>query len=136
MESLYQNKIAFLNEKPKNLFLISLSLMVFLLITSILSFKIEVYDHYLTRGYVDCSEHCKVIVVVPTNINIQKIKLNNKYIKPNILSKTIEIDEENVVSYYLYHLSNDYDFADKEIVDFNFCYNKQRILKKFINSIF
>lgn len=136
MENLYQNKKAFLDEKPKKLFFISLSFIVFIIFILIISLKVDVYDHYLTKGYVDCSDACKVIVAVPTNIDIKKIKVNNKYLKLNILSKTIEIDEENVISYYLYNFFNDYGFEDKEILDFNFYYNKQRILKKFINSIF
>ena len=75
-------------------------------------------------------------MAIPTNIDIQKIKFNNKYIKPNILSKTIEIDEKNVISYYLYNFANTYGLEDKEIVELNFCYNKQRLLKKIINSVF
>ena len=136
MENLFQNKQAFLRKKPKNLFLVSVVLIIILLIILVISLKVEVYDHYLTRGYVNCSENCKIIVVVPTNIDIQKIKYNNKYIEPNILSKTIQIDEENVSSYYLYNFANIDGLEDKEIIEFNFCYNKQRLLKKFINSIF
>lgn len=136
MEKLYQNKIAFLKEKPKKLFLVSLFLMLFLIVILFISLKVEVYDHYLTRGYVDCEESCKVIVVVPTDVIFQKIKFKNKDWNPDILSKTIEIDEENVISYYLYNLSNEIGFQDKEIVELNFYYNKQRILKKFIEKIF
>ena len=136
METLFQNKQAFLRKKPKNLFLVTIMLIIILLVILVISLKIEVYDHYLMRGYVSCSDDCKIIVADPTNIDIQKIKYNNKYIKPNILSKTIEIDEENVSSYYLYNFANIDGLVDKEIVLFNFCYNKQRLLKKFINSIF
>ena len=136
MENLFQNKQAFLRKKPKNLFLVSIMFILLLLIVLVISLKVEVYDHYLTRGYVNCSENCKIIVAIPTNIDIQKIKFNKKYIKPNILSKTIEIDKENVISYYLYTFTNIYGLEDKEIVELNFCYNKQRLLKKIINSIF
>lgn len=136
MEKLYMNKQAFLRKKPKNLFLIALLIIIFLIISLFVSLKVEVYDHYLTRGYIECSDTCKATLVVPTSVDIQKLKINNKYFKLNILAKTIEIDEENVISYYLYILQMDNSFQDKEIVDFNICYNKQRILKKFINSIF
>ncbi len=136
MENLFQNKQAFLRKKPRNLFLVTIVLIILLLVILTISLKIEVYDHYLMRGYVNFSEDCKIIVAVPTNIDIQKIKYNNKYIKPNILSKTIQIDEENVSSYYLYNFANIDGLEDKEIIEFNFCYNKQRLLKKFINSIF
>lgn len=136
MENLFQNKQAFLRKKPKNLFLVSIMFILLLLVVLAISLKVEVYDHYLTRGYVNCRENCKIIVAIPTNIDIQKIKFNKKYIKPNILSKTIEIDKENVISYYLYTFTNIYGLEDKEIVELNFCYNKQRLLKKFINSIF
>lgn len=136
MENLFQNKQAFLRKKPKNLFLVSIMFILLLLVVLVISLNVEVYDHYLTRGYVNCSENCKIIVAVPTNIDIQKIKFNKKYIKPNILSKTIEIDEKNVTSYYLYAFTNIYGLEDKEIVELNFCYNKQRLLKKIINSIF
>ncbi len=136
MENLFQNKQAFLRKKPKNLFLVSIMFILLLLVVLVISLKVEVYDHYLARGYVNCSENCKIIVAVPTNIDIQKIKFNKKYIKPNILSKTIEIDEKNVISYYLYTFTNIYGLEDKEIVELNFCYNKQRLLKKIINSIF
>lgn len=136
MEKLFMNKQAFLRKKPKNLFLITILIIIFLLVILFISLKVEVYDHYLTRGYIECNGTCNAVVVVPTSIDIQKLKINNKYLKPNILSKTIEIDEENVISYYLYNFQMDDSFQDKEIVDFNICYNKQRILKKFINSIF
>lgn len=135
MENLYQNKEAFLNKKPRNLFLIAIIFMVFIIFILLVFLKIEVYDHYLTRGYIECSDYCKAIVVVPTNIDIQKIKINNEYIKPIVLSKDIQIDEENVISYYLYNFQME-NVQDKEIIDFNICYNKQRILKKFIDSIF
>ena len=136
MENLFQNKQAFLRKKPKNLFLVSIMFIFLLLVILVISLNVEVYDHYLTRGYVNCSEDCRIIVAIPTNIDIQKIKFNNKYIKPNILSKTIEIDEKNVISYYLYNFANTYGSEDKEIVELNFCYNKQRLLKKIINSVF
>lgn len=136
MEALYNNKYAFLKEKPKCLFVISVIIIVFLLFIICLSLKVEVYDHYVTKGFVECSDNCKIIVAIPTEITVQKIKYNNKFIEPKILSKTLEIDQENVVSYYIYAFNNDYGLQDKEIVEFNFCYNKQRIIKKFINSIF
>lgn len=134
MENLYQNKYAFLAKKPKNLFLVIIFLVIFLIFILVVSLKVKVYDHYLTRGYVDCSDTCKLIVTVPTSINIEKVKIKNKYIKLNTLSKNIELDKERVISYYLYTF--DYGVIDKEIIELNFCYNKQRILKKFIDSIF
>lgn len=136
MEKLYQNKQAFLQDKPKNLFIISIFLLFFLGAILLISSKLEVYDHYLTRGYVECSDICRINVVVPTNIKFQKIKLDKKYIEPKILDKTIEIDEENVISYNIYTLASEYGFEDKEIIEINFCYNKQRILRKFIDAIF
>lgn len=136
MDKLYQNKQAFLNEKPKRLFWIVIFSLIFLILCLLMTWNIKVYEHYLTRGFIECSDVCKINVVVPTNIKFQKIKLNNKYIEPKILSEVIEIDEENVVSYYMYTFLNEYNFEDKEIVEINFCYNKQRILKKFIDSIF
>ncbi len=136
MEMLYQNKIVFLQEKPKKLFLVAMLILITFLISFILLEKIEIYDHYVTRGYVECTDTCKVIVVVPTQIDIQKIKYNNKNYEPQILSKNIEVDEKEVVSYYVYTLENTLNFKDKEIVELNFCYNKQRVIKKFINKIF
>lgn len=136
MDKLYQNKQAFLNEKPCKLFWIVIFALIILLIILLISWNIKVYNHYLTRGFIECSDVCKINVIVPTNINFQKIKLNNKYIEPKILSKVIEIDEENVISYYMYTFLNEYNFQDKEIVEINFCYNKQRLLKKIVNSIF
>lgn len=136
MESLYQNKIAFLKEKPKKLFLVSMLMLIFLVLILVISFKVEIYDHYLTKGYVDCEELCKIVVAVPTEIDIQKIKYKNKDFNANILSQSVEIDKEQVISYNLYNFANEMDFKDKEIVDLNFYYNKQRILKKFIDKIF
>jgi len=136
MEKLYHNKIAFLKESPKKLFFVTFIFLLFLITVIYISYKVEVYDHYITKGYVECENTCKVVVVVPTEITIQKIKYKNKNWKPKTLSKTMEIDEENVISYYLYNFSNDMNFKDKEIVELNFCYNKQRIIKKFIEKIF
>lgn len=136
MDKLYQNKEAFLSEKPAKLFVLSLLIIIFSICLILLLAKKESYDHYLTKGIVKCEENCKVIVAVPTNIQFTKIKYNNKYWSPKILSKEIKIDEEQVISYNIYTLESNFNFEDKEIIDLNICYNKQRILKKFIKKIF
>jgi len=136
MFNTYHNKTAFLNKKPKKLFLFVLVFITFLILFLIFSIKLECYDHYRTKGYVDCEESCVIITAIPSNIEYQKIKLNNKKWNPTLLDKKLEIDEEQMISYYKLTLSSREKRMNKEIVDLNFYYNKQRIIKKIGNLMF
>jgi len=136
MLDIYHNKGAFLKEKPKNLFFISLLFVSFLLLFLVLSFKTETYDHYLTKGYVKCEGSCILTTFLPTNISYQKIKINDQDWSPIIIEKEVEISEENMMSYYRISFSMDNTFLDNEIVDLNFYYHKQRLLNKIWQKMF
>ena len=134
--NVYNNKYAFLNEKPKKLFIAFIIMNVILLILLLLCIKIKIYDNYQAKGYVKCEKTCVIVTIVPSNINIEKIKENNKYLDYEIIKKELKIDEENYISYNNIVLKTDRSYQDKEIIDLNFYYNKQRIIKKIVKKIF
>lgn len=136
MENIYQNKVAFLNEKPKDFRIIMLLFSILLLLILGVCYKTKVSDHYITKGYVDCTDGCKIIVNIPSSINIEEIKINNKVQNLKVLAKSLEIDQETLTSYYTYYFQNNLDLADKEIIELNISFNKQRVLKKFIKKFF
>lgn len=136
MVDIYSNKIAFLKLKPKKLFFLVFLFGAFILLLLIIAYKFETYDHLKTKGYAECGDACSIITYVPTSIPIKKMKLNNKDWNPTIIHKEIKIDEENIISYYRLAFSTNESFMDKEIVDIDIYYNKQRMLKKIFEKIF
>lgn len=136
MVEIYNNKQAFLNKKPKGLFIVFLSLSLILLVLVILTYKIKIYDNYQTKGIVSCDVECLITVYIPTDISFEKIEINNKNIGYEIISQEIQIDEENFVSYYKLTLKTDYKLTNEEIINLNFYYNKQRIIKKLQTNMF
>ena len=135
MVDIYYNKRAFIEKKPKKLFfLIFFFFALFLLFLGVASHT-ESYDHYITRGYVDCRDDCFIVTVIPSHILYQKVLINNKNWNFDLVEKELQIDEENMISYYRLIFPND-GFAPNEFVNFNFYYNKQSLLKKWIKKIF
>lgn len=126
MIDIYNNKTTFLNLKPKRLFIVVIILIIILVIILYLCSKMKIYHHYFTKGYVVCDKTCYVEALIPTDIPIEKIKLNQKEISFTMLEKTIQIDENNMVSYYKVKFVCDQNVLDKEIVNLDFYYNKQR----------
>lgn len=133
---MYNNKIAFLNQKPKSLFIFVILSIEILIGLIIISLKVYHYQHYLTKGYVDCSNTCVIISYVPTNIEPVKIKLNNKDWNATVLKKDVEINEEEMRSYYKITYQGNNSLKHQEIVDLNYCYQKQSVFQTLKNKIF
>lgn len=127
MIDIYNNKIAFLSLKPKRLFIVVIILITILVIIMYLCSQMKVYHHYFTKGYAVCDRTCYIVCLVPTDIPVEKIKLNQKEISFTMLEKTIQVDEEKMVSYYKIKFICNQKVLDKEIVNLDFYYNKQRI---------
>lgn len=136
MVEMFNNKNAFLKLKPYNL--IFIIILVVILFSALISFiiKNDTYDNYQTKGYVTCDKECAIMVLLPSNIDFDMIYLNNKKINYKIISKELKIDQENFISYNEIKFTTDENFQDQEILEFNFYYNKQRIMKKIIDIIF
>lgn len=133
---MFNNKNAFLKLKPYNLIFIVILFVI--LFSALISFMIknDTYDNYQTKGYVTCEKECVITVLLPSNIDFDMIYLNNKKINYKIISKELKIDQENFISYNEIKFTTDEDFQNEEILEFNFYYNKQRIIKKIIDKIF
>jgi len=135
MIEIFNNKEAFLKIKPKNLLITIISILIIFggLIT--VSIKIKVFDNYQTKGYVTCENVCYVTTMVPSNIDYDLVYFNNKKINYKLVNKDLKVDQDSFISYYeLQFLTN--EFQDKEIVEINFYYNKQRIIKKIKEKMF
>ncbi len=135
MVNLLDNKEAFLAVKPKFKMIVFIIISLLFLIL-LLTFKIKTYDNYQTKGYITCDNSCHLVVAIPSNIKFQKIKVNNKNLKYRINKKELKIDEKNLVSYFELVLDINDTYKDKEIVDINFYYNKQRIITKIKERMF
>ena len=136
MIDVYNNKEAFIKLKPKGLFMIFIFLTLILLVLFISSFKIKMYDNYQTKGYVNNTGVKEITTFIPTNINIEKIQINNKVIDYKIIEKEVILDEENYISYLKIVFKTDTSYEDKSIVDLNIYYNKQRIIEKIKEKMF
>lgn len=121
MFNIYENKVAFLHLKPKNLkwLIIVFGTITFAPLISIS--KIEVYDNYQTKGYI---ENGALKISVPENINFEKIKMNNEEIEYEIISKTLKDNQND----YTLRLST--ELKENEIVSLDLYYNKERIIEK------
>lgn len=136
MLDLYNNKNAFLKKQPKYEFIIvvlSASLLLWLLYYMCSNY---VYDHYQTKGIVLCDDKCIIKTTVSTEIDFEKINLNNKDLNYEIIEQELIVDEENYLTYYELTLSIEDNLTNNEIVDLNFYYNKQRIITKIKEKMF
>ena len=136
MIEMFNNKNAFLRLKPYNLIFIVIIFSI--LFSALISFiiKNDTYDNYQTKGYVACDNECITMVLLPSNIDFDMIYFNNKKINYKMISKELKVDQENFISYYEIKFTTEEDFQDQEILEFNFYYNKQRIIKKIVEKIF
>ncbi len=136
MLDLLNNKQAFLKEKPKIGFIVTIVMTIILLMLLIYICQREVYDNYQTKGIVSCNEKCTITTVIPSNLNFEQVVVNNKNIHYEIIGKELRVDEKNYLSYYDLTLSTSLSFSNNEIVDLNFYYNKQRIITKIKDKMF
>jgi len=136
MNDIFNNKKAFIKLKPKGLFMIFIFLTLVLSSIFISAFKIKMYDNYQAKGYVNNNGITLITTFIPTNINIEKILINNKNIDYEIIEKDVILDEENYISYLKIVLKTDISYEDKSIVNLNFYYNKQRIIEKIKEKMF
>lgn len=130
------NKMAFYKYQPKKLFFLIMLLAFILFFLFYLSSKTKTYDHFITKGLVVCDKECIITVFIPTNIEPLKIKLNEKIIDGKITNKVLEVNQDEMVSYYRLAINCNEDLGHNEIVDLNFYYNKQSVFKKIRAKIF
>ena len=125
MLELLDNKESFRRVKPnKHIFLIVI-LLVVIIGFIIIIIKVQVSDNYQTKGYVDCSY-----------VSYEKLSINKKFKNFHILDKELKIDEEHFTSFYEITIELEDVLNDKEIVELNFYYNKQRIIEKIKDYMF
>jgi len=136
MSDIYNNKEAFIKLKPKGLFTVFIFLTIILFALFISTFKIKIYDNYQARGYVNNDGITLITTFIPTNINVEKIQINNKNIDYEIIENEVIIDEENYLSYLKVVLKTDTSYENKSIVSINFYYNKQRLKEKIKEKMF
>lgn len=134
MVDITNTKIAFLKNKPK-MYKLATIIIVFLILLIYSSYKIKIYDNYQTKGYITCESICSLVVSIPSDISFSKINVNNKELDYNTYLEELVVDEVNLVSYKKITLDIN-GYQDKEIVDVNFYYNKQRIISKIIKKMF
>ncbi len=136
MINIFNNKEAFLNEKPKYGFIVVILLIVVFLLIILYMCKTDIYDNYQTKGYISCNDSCVVITTIPSNLSYEKIDLNNKSLDYEIVNSELILDEVNYETYYKITISSSYVGQNNEIVDLNFYCNKQRIITKIKNNMF
>lgn len=136
MIDLFNNKTAFLKEKPKMGFIIVILILLILLILLIFICKKEIYDSYQTKGLVSCTDTCTITTSIPSNLEYDYIQVNNKYLNYEILSEKLIVDEENLITYNQLTLSTELSLSNNEIIDLTIYYNKQRIITKIKDKMF
>ena len=136
MIDLFNNKTAFLKERPKIGFIIVIFILLILLILLIYMCKKEIYDSYQTKGLVSCTDTCTITTSIPSNLEYEYIQINNKYLNYEILGLELIVDEENLITYNRLTLSTDLSLSNNEIVDLTIYYNKQRIITKIKDKMF
>lgn len=136
MLNIYNNKEAFLRIKPKVGFMAFIFMTIILVLLILFMYNKKVYNNFKTKGIVSCQEICEITTLVPTNINFQELKLNNKMVKFKITNKELTVDEQHYQTYYTITLNVAENLSDKEIVDLIFYYNKQRIITKIKEKMF
>ncbi|MCI8670725.1 MAG: hypothetical protein HFI36_01665 [Bacilli bacterium] len=136
MLELLDNKESFRRVKPnKHIFLIVI-LLVVIIGFIIIIIKVQVSDNYQTKGYVDCTDKCVIKTAIPSYVSYEKLSINKKFKNFHILDKELKIDEEHFTSYYEITIELEDVLNDKEIVELNFYYNKQRIIEKIKDYMF
>lgn len=130
------NKMAFYKCQPKSMFFLIIVLVFILFFIFYLSSKIKTYDHFITKGVVVCDNDCLITVFIPTNIDPLKFELNGKITDLVITDKVLEVNQDEMVSYYRLTINCNENFSHNEIVNFNFYYNKQSAFKKIRAKIF
>ncbi|MCM1052853.1 MAG: hypothetical protein NC483_02615 [Ruminococcus sp.] len=133
---MYNNKQAFLLKKPHKLWLLVLLITVVITLLVYIMIRLRIYDNYQTKGYVTCNSDCFINVMIPSNITFDKISINSKNMEYIVLKKELKLDEENLISYFDLTIKTNLVLNDKEIINLNFYYNKQRIIKKIKEKIF
>ena len=98
--------------------------------------KVKIYDQYQTKGLVACSSTCTITVLIPSDLSYDEIWLNNKYFDYELIGKELQVDEENLESYFKLTLSTTEALTNNEIVNLSFYYNKQRIITKIKEKMF
>lgn len=136
MFNIYNNKTAFLNKKPKQVIWIIRIVLILIIISIIYSLNTKVYSNYRTKGYIFCKETCEIITMIPTNIEYEKVSINNQDKEISIIRKEVMIDEENMESFYKLYFKSSEKFLDKEIIDLNFYYNKESLFTKIKKKLF
>ena len=136
MVEIFNNKQAFLKTKPRNLSLILLIILLCIIILLIYLTFTKIYDNYTTNGVVTCENTCILTTYIPSNINYDYLTINNEKKNYEVLSHEIVIPEDTLISLdkVIFNIHNDYE--DKEIVNLNFYYNKQRMITKMFNKAF
>lgn len=136
MLDLFNNKVAFLKKKPKMGFIAVVLVFIVLLILLYYICTVKVYDQYQTKGLVTCTSTCTITVLIPSELSYDEIRLNNKYFDFEVMGKELQVDEENLVSYFKLTLSTTASLTNNEIVNLSFYYNKQRIVTKIKEKMF
>ncbi len=128
--NLTDNKLVLLNQKPRKFWIIILLSFLIMLIILGYMMKKEVYDNYQGKGYVTCDKECVINTVIPSNIEIDALKINNRKVKYEIIDSEMKVDQENMISYQSLVLKIDKTLNSNEIVFLTFYYNKQSLLLK------
>lgn len=137
MNKIYNNKYAFLYQKPRKFWLI---LIIFILLLNIIlayTTKEYTYDFYETKGLVICEKsNCEIKTIIPSAISINKILINNKITPYEIKSLNLKFDEENYLTYNEIYFTTPNTYQNNEVLTLKFYYNKQRIISKIKNIMF
>ena len=138
MEDIYNNKTSFITLKPlkKKLLVFIIIIILFFLFGLYLIITTKIYDNYQTKGYIMCEDTCYLITYIPSNIPDNNIYFNNKSYDYQIISKEIYFDEQAMNSLIKLTLKVSHDFLNKEIINLNFYYNKERIITKIKERMF
>lgn len=132
MVDIIYNKEAFLRKKPKNIFSLCIVFFMMFIFIFFLSAHFETYEHYLATGYVECDRVCHIVTLIPDSIPIEKIVLNRKEVTYTIQKKILQVNEIDHTRFYKLIIFIEDDLEDNQVVELNFYYDKQSILKKLI----
>ncbi len=138
----YINKEYLLFLKPKYYILIYVVIIIFIIVLICL-LNIKTEDVYITRGYVNCDNNCKITISVNTDdinkvSNVDYIYYNNKKMNLNNINiGQIQVDNNLLNNYQIVDLEVDQlDYGINTFQDVKIYSNNEAIIRKIKRILF
>ena len=134
------NYYSLLNIKPKYL---KLSYILIILLFSIISltYYIDIYDIYNTKGYIECNEYCNITFISEIDelakINDIKYLIIDNNIIDSFNSNYNDVESNQNINYQKVSINTtNNSLSNKTIKELKIYYHKEKIINKIISMFF